>query len=336
MMNSGESGGGLEKRTESGVRHDRRRPRRFRRGGRIRIEMSGLRYWYLRRVVGTAIGALGPAGARRVAEWLARGAWELTGPGRTRAERRIREAIRGGLPLGAEPARISRSCYEHVGRFCAETLFFRRRIGAGNWRQVVHVEDEGSIRASCEARRPAIFVTGYAGNPGVCAFALGQLCRPIYVLAEMLSHPFLRAWQRDLCAASGVRLIPRDRARTELPAVLERGGKVLLIGEHFRGDGRGDVVRFLGRRLRCHQTVRVLSRGFDAPVTVFSCHRNGTGSSFSLRADGTVPPGDADVSGSVMALLEDVVVRDPGQFLWMAGEPGRNAAPVGRAPAALI
>ena len=75
---------------------------------------SGLRTIYLRRVVGTALGAAGLGSAQGAARLLARGVWELEGSGRRRAEERLGRALTGRLSE-AERDRLVRACYEHVG-----------------------------------------------------------------------------------------------------------------------------------------------------------------------------------------------------------------------------
>ena len=287
---------------------------------------GGLRYLYLRRVVGTALGAMGFATSMRLGRRLARGVWELEGPARRQAEQRIAAAQEAlGLPSG-EPAELGRACFEHVAMFWIETLFARRRLRPTTWSRCVRLPDEKDLRAVCDSDTPAIFVTGYLGHPGAGAFVLGQLCRPLYVLVDVLTHPVLRAWQADLYHQPHVRLISRRRSLVELPAVLEAGGKVMLVGHQPRADDtgaettlagrKGDAVTFLGRRQQVHQTVRLLSQRYHAPVIVFGCFRNSDRFDFTLRLAGRLEPTAADLSQQTTSLLQSLILTHPEQYLW--------------------
>lgn len=283
------------------------------------MNLSGVRYWYLRRVVGTMLGAIGFGPSTRVARWLGRGLWDLRVPARDRAERRI-EAVRcGGVPHFAEPSVLSRSCFEHIGRFWIETLFSQRKL-TGSWRRVIQIEKQSELALASADSGPAIFVTGWLGHPGVAAFALGQLCRPIHVPIDWALHPALRVWQADLYRRRNVRLVSRERALPGVSHVLEAGGKVMFVGEHVRADGRGDEVTFLGRSLRCHQTVRLLSRRFEAPVHVVACPRRGEKFGFRLRYGGVVRPDEENITQAWMSRYEALILEDPEQYLWTLGD----------------
>jgi lauroyl/myristoyl acyltransferase len=208
------------------------------------------------------------------------------------------------------------SCYENIARFWIETLFASRRLRTSDWRRFVAVENEPELRSFCSRRAPGILVTGYVGQPGLGAFVLGQFCRPIHVLVDVLAHPVLRAWQADTYRQPNVCLIPRPGALSTLTAVLEAGGKIMIIAEQSRPGCKGDTVTFLGRERCIYQTVRVLSRRYHAPVLPFACFRTGVPFGFVLRCAEPVDPAVPDVSQRTLTALQSLILSHPEQYLW--------------------
>ncbi|UCG33378.1 MAG: hypothetical protein JSU68_01860 [Phycisphaerales bacterium] len=287
--------------------------------------MEALRFVYLRRVVGTALHAVGFEAALRLARALARGVYDLYGPARRRAEQRIVAAQTALAAPPGEPAELVRLCYENIAAFWIETLFFRRRMRPSTWRRCVRIDREPDLLDVCHGPSPAIFVTGYLGHPGVGAFVLGQLCRPVHVLVDLLAQPVLRTWQADMYGQPHVRLIGRSESLTKLPAILESGGKIVLVGEAFRDEPtsdvpprrpKGDAVRFLGRAHRAYQTVRLLSQRYSAPVVPFACTREPWRFEFTLRFGQRIEPAAPDVSQQLIAALESFILAHPTQYLW--------------------
>jgi lauroyl/myristoyl acyltransferase len=286
---------------------------------------SALRTVYLRRVVGTILEAAGLEVAQGAARLLARGVWELEGPGRRRAEERLARALTGRLSE-AERDRLVQACYEHVGMCWVEALFARRRLRERSWRRVVRLDEEERWKEICGADAPVIFVTGFLGHPGVGAYALGQMSRPVHALIAELDQPAWRAWQQELYTAGQVRLIRTEESLRRLPEVLEAGGKVVLIGEHARTGGKGVEVDYLGRRQRCYSTVEVLARRYAARVVVFGCLRLSPDYEFALKLAAVIEPDTPSLTQAYMSALERLIRAAPEQYMWGARlgaiEPG--------------
>jgi len=284
------------------------------------MNLESLRYVYLRRVVGTALSALGFDAGESVARRLARGVFDLNTAGRRLAEMRLRTALER-TAYEADIARITAGMYEHVGRFWIEALHAQRRVRRSSWRRFVAVKEESAFRSLADGKRGCVLATGYFGNPAVGALALGQIFRPVYVIVDTFAQPYLRAWQRDLFASRWVRPIDRRDAATAVPRVLGNGGVLMMICEHERPHGRGVRVPFLGRSLNCYPTLGRLARWYDVPVAVFTCRRGRKPFSFHLDLHACVErdpsdPTDENVVRRVMFHLDAAVMRRPEQYLW--------------------
>ncbi|MBN2562839.1 MAG: hypothetical protein JXQ75_18100 [Phycisphaerae bacterium] len=299
------------------------------------MDLEAIRYVYLRRMVATILGALGLDVTRAIAGRLARGVFDLHTPGRHRAETRLREAM-GPVTDDAAITTIVAAMYRHIGRFWTETLFAKRLLRDASWRRFVRVEDEAALRAMADAPRGCVLATAYYGNPVVGACAMGQIFRPVHVIVDKLAQPQLRAWQDELYSRRWVRPIDWRAAANVVPAVLRRGGAVMMICEHERRGGKAVPARFLGRTLDCYPTLGRLSQWFDVPVAVVTCRREGE-DAFSFVLDlhtvierqaacssdsgldssrAPAGPSNDGVVRQVMATLEQAIMAHPEQYLW--------------------
>ncbi len=122
------------------------------------MNLEVIRHVYLRRVVGTLLGALGIEAATGLARWLARGVSDLNTAGRRRAEARLRDAP-GSAASDAEISATVAAMYDNVARFWIEALFARRLLRDASWRRFVRLEQEASLRALAEANRGCLLAT---------------------------------------------------------------------------------------------------------------------------------------------------------------------------------
>lgn len=220
----------------------------------------------------------------------------------------------------ADAERIVRGMYEHTGRFWGESLFVSRHLRESSWRRFVELQERRRWEAIAETRRGCLIATSYYGHPGVLACALGQIFRPLHVVADQIGDPTAAAWQHELYRARWVESLDRARAASELPRLLDRGAAVMIIAEAERATGRACPIRFLGRRIRAYPTLARLARSFDAPIIPAVCRRRAATFQFDIAMNGVVEAGptaeEADVMGDVLARIETLIAEDPGQYLW--------------------
>ncbi len=284
------------------------------------MDFEAVRYFYLRRVVATALGALGLEATRALAGRLACGVFDFNTAGRQRAEARLREALDGTANQRDISATV-RAMYDHLARFWTEVLFAKRLLRDSSWRRFVRLDGEDVLRSMARDRRGCVLATAYYGNPAVGAYALGQIFRPLHVIVDSLAQPQLRSWQQELYSQRWIKPIDRRSAAQALPAVLGSGGAVMMIGEHQRPRGRAVSTRFLGRTMNCYPTLGRLARWFDVPIGVFTCRRRGDDAfSFTLNLHATLEHhaagSDDALVDQVMAALQQSVMTCPEQYHW--------------------
>jgi lauroyl/myristoyl acyltransferase len=293
------------------------------------MNLEAVRYFYLRRVVATAFGALGLEATGALAGRLARGVFDLNTAGRQRAEARLRDALNGTASQEVISAAVA-AMYNHRARFWTEVLFAKRLLRDSSWRRFVRLEGEPVLRSMARARRGCVLATAYYGNPPVGAYALGQIFCPLHVIVDPLAQPQLRSWQQELYSQRWIKPIDRRSAAQALPAVLGSGGAVMMVCEHQRPSGRAVPAPFLGRTLNCYPTLGRLARWFDVPIGVFTCRRRGDdGFSFTLNLHATLEHraagSDDALVRQVMAVLQQAVMTCPPQYDWST--PAEDPAP---------
>lgn len=278
---------------------------------------EAMRHIYLRRIVAPVLRALGPTRSERVVRRLSAGVADLQTPSRAVAEARIREAV-GRAADPAKVRHISRGMYDNIARFWIEALFVRRKLGGAGWRRHVSVNGEDRLESFARSGRGCLLATAYFGNPAAAAVALGQIFRPVHVVADFFGQPQLRAWQGELYSLPTIRIIERRAAGEAIPGILKSGGAVFLICEQERARGSAIEVPFLGRTVRCYPTLDRLAKWFNVPTVAVACHRNDTPLSFTLDVaeivDGECE--DGEVTRRTMAALESAILRRPEQYLW--------------------
>lgn len=287
------------------------------------MDLTTLRLIYVRRVVSTLAGALGPRGAMAFARWLARGVFDLGTPARRRAEENLARAYGDALSAEARMQLTGRT-FENIAAFWVEVLLARRLVSERAWRARVALEDESLVRSIARSPRGALLVTGYFGNLAVCAYALAQLCKPLHVVIDQARHPVLRSWQDELYRQSNIRLVPRQTALTRMVELAAAGEKVFVVGEHARPRGRAVPVSFLGGSRSCYPTIGSLAGWCDVPVYVVTARRTGWDYRFAVTCEPAADPRDLPaghrptdwITRQYMARLEARIRQYPAQYLW--------------------
>lgn len=290
------------------------------------MDLESIRHAYLRWVIAPGLRALGMRATFRLAAAIAHGVYRMNTPGGRRARQRMIAAA--GVRRVA-PDKMIEQMYEHIARFWVEVLFTRRLMRPDRWEALFDVEGRDELERLATSRRGCLLATGYYGSLTMGAFALGQIFRPIHVVADTAAQPVLAAWQRDLSRIEGVRIVERAGAAREIPAVLQRGGAVLMVCEQARRQGRGVPLRFLGVDIQAYPTLERLARWYNVPVAVVTCRRAPQPKRFTLAWHSTHDwrdgMNDGDLTREALASLERAVWVDPAQYLWSAPQDGDSA-----------
>lgn len=278
---------------------------------------------YLRRVVTTAFQILGPERSAAFARWLGNGLFDFALANRSAAETHLEEALGPGLDPSRRDA-LLRASFAYGAHVWTDAPFARRRIAGRAWTR--HFAPDAEIDLLERLRHPggAILATPHFGNPAIAAYLLARAASKLAMVVDPALDPTQARWSADLDARLPITVMTPERALREAEPWLENGGKLFVVGDHFRAGGRGPRVAYLGRERTFFPTLALWSLRCGVPILVISCRRTSDrGYDFALAAHGEVIPEPdaadpvADVTSRYAAIMEAIVRRHPAHYYWV-------------------
>ena len=224
----------------------------------------------------------------------------------------------------AERRRIARGMWEHLFIMVCEIAQTPRKIHDSNWRRYVAMKGKPEIVRQLLDERPVVVVSGHFGNFDAGCYLIGLLGFPTYTVARRLDNPFLDRYLRAFREAKGQYIIEKEGSAPLIASILERRGKILLLGDQHAGP-KGCWVDFLGHPASCHKAVALFTLMSRAPMLVVSNRRAGEPLAFQVTFEGvadpeTLPPGLASVKALTRwynQCLETAVLEEPEQYWWL-------------------
>ena len=301
-----------------------------------------------RRLLPAYFALLGARGAYAVTAALARAMYRLLPPLRERIEAELRAAFVAPsapnaprMPAERVRAAAERAWVQRVWNL-ADLFLAERLLHPGTYRRCGGEVPEPWLSEMLDVQRrrqPALLVTAYYGPfdlfPVLLAYN-GIHAATVYLPHENLAFD---AQRRRLRARGGGELVPVDQALQRVPQILERGGAVAIVADHY-AEHRGVPVTFLGRPTLALRSVGLLAWRYDADVVVAGIRRVGA-FRFSIEVTDVIKHAAwtqevdpvAYITQRYTRGLEALVLRDPTQYLWLtdrwgpaAGNTARTAA----------
>jgi KDO2-lipid IV(A) lauroyltransferase len=286
-----------------------------------------------RRMLPVYFAVIGPRAAYTVTGTLGRLMYRVLPPLRQRSEAQCAAGLAGRVPA-ARVAKIAEQACVHRIWNLTDLLLADRRLHPGTCERCggrVPEPHRSEILAAQRRGQPAILVSAYYGPYDLLPVFLGY--SGIRAAAVYLAHPNPRfdALRNRVRARSGCELVPVERALQRLPAVLESGGSVAIIADHY-AEKRGVPVTFLGRPTFVPRTVGLLACRYNADVVVAGIRRTGA---FRFVIEVTDVCKHAEwaaatdpvvyITERYTRALEALVLRDPTQYLWLHARWGPAA-----------
>ncbi len=266
--------------------------------------------------------------------------------------RRLRDNV-SSAGLGAE---VRRAAVMNAGRMVTELpyLWLRPRhekLGA----KLVFEEGEALVQAALDAGRGLVLMTPHLGAFEVCAQAyaerFGQTC-PMTAMYRPGRQAWLREMQLTARDRPGLVTAPASLAGIrQMMKALRRGHTVGLLPDQVPPEGMGVWAPYFGREAYTMTLAARLVQQTGACALMMSCERLPQGRGFRLRAEALpealpMPPQhkadeaadkahQRDCAGVINRAMEQLVRRNPGQYLWGYNRykaPRLSAAAEGQAP----
>ncbi|MEM7229330.1 MAG: lysophospholipid acyltransferase family protein [Planctomycetota bacterium] len=208
--------------------------------------------------------------------------------------------------------------------FLVDPFVMPRLITPNNWANHLVIGDLGEAVEKLIRREPALFITGHCGNWELLGYSLAVLGYPIAAVARPLDNPKLNDWLMGVREATGLRIITKFGATTELEETLDRGGQIGFIADQNAGD-QGMFVPFFGRLASSYKSIGLLAMRYEVPVIAGFARRVDQTFRYELSCHDVITPEDwADqpdplyyITARYNRAIESMIRSAPEQYLWL-------------------
>ena len=223
-----------------------------------------------------------------------------------------------------ETARASMRSLIYLG---LEFVFITHLLTPARWRRCIRLHNMAeTLRLLLEPEGGLVLVTGHFGNFEVLAYAMATLGFPNLAIARALDNPHLNEYVLALREKTGLHIVDKNdpSAAGQVERALETGRAVGFVADQDAGR-KGVFVDFFGRPASTFKSVGLMAMQYQTPIVVAYARRLEKGFRFEIGAERIIRPAEwADqddplrwITQMYTAALEQIVRRDPGQYLWV-------------------
>jgi KDO2-lipid IV(A) lauroyltransferase len=259
----------------------------------------------------------------RTARWLGDAMFAVDRKHRDRALGNLRRSF----PDMPEPVRrrVARRSMQQLFMLFIEILFTTRLVRIDTWVDYCELDNfRETLNLLLEPGKGVIMLTGHYGNWEILGYMLATLGFETTSIARPLDNPYVNEWIMGIRERRGQKIIDKKGATDEVTAVLDRGGAVGFIADQNAGP-KGIFVDFFGRKASTYKSIGLLAMQYKVPVVIGYARRIGDRFRFRIAAQDVIFPKDWEnepdplryITQRYTKGIEDFVVGDPGQYLWV-------------------
>ena len=219
---------------------------------------------------------------------------------------------------------VTRASMQHLVQLAIEVLHTPNLIHRQSWMQRIDFNGLGPVMKLLNASQSCILVTGHLGNWEVLGYLMGLLGYPIDALARPLDNPMLSKWLFGIRQKHGMNIISKFNASDRMQEVINEGGSLAFLADQNAGD-KGIFVPFFGALASTYKSVGILAIRKNLPIICTYTTRVGQGFNYQVGVEDIIMPQDWSqardplyyVSARYMRAIENMIRRDPTQYLWM-------------------
>ena len=239
-----------------------------------------------------------------------------------------RRRLRTNADLAGVDAAARRRSIAESGRMVAETPWLWLRASNDELLRMVTWRNPEVLEAAIAERRPLVILTPHMGSFEVMARAytarFGQV-QPVTVLYRPARQRALREFQEQARKRPTMPTAPANLAGVrQMLRALKRRESVGLLPDQVPPDGQGVWAPFFGRPAYTMTLAARLAQQTGAHCTVLRCERLPRGAGYVIHSSELVRPLPAgtDAASQLEAAtiinesMEQVILSDPGQYLW--------------------
>lgn len=280
---------------------------------------------------------IGPRAAYAITRNLATLLYRLLPPLQWRSEGQCSAALeRTGL-ASAQIRRIAAEAFVQRVLNNTDLLLAPRWLGPRTFRRFGGILPGDKLNLLLDAqqrRHPLIFVSAYCGPFDLLPLLLGYNGIRAAVIYRPHANPHFDAYRAGVRGRGGFELIPTEQVISRIPEILERGGAVSVLGDIY-DEKRGIPVQFLGLPTRVSKLVGLLAGRYGAHIVVAGLRRVRGRFEFEFHLVDIIEgekwmaeDGEriAAITQRYMTGLEQLVLANPEQYLWMHAAWGEETA----------
>jgi len=224
----------------------------------------------------------------------------------------------------AERDRVVRATYRHFISMIIEIAHIPYKLSLTTWRRYIRFDVERDVLRHILRKKPVLLVTGHYGNWEMAGYLFGVYGFSPWSIYRKLDNPYLDRWLRQFREHTGQRMIPKKGGFDQMEQVLATGGILCTVGDQDAGP-KGLFVDFFGRPASTHKAMALMAIQHRAMVVVGAARRLNGRFEYEVDIATVIKPEDlptgpdaVDVlTRQMMAGLEDIVRKDPTQYLWL-------------------
>ncbi len=288
-----------------------------------------------RRLLAVGLWIIGPRLAYAVMKWAACIIYRLLDPLRERCEAQCREAT-AGFVSARDVARVARESFVHRVWNLTDLMLSPYLLKANTYEEYggrLGRHDLTDLTESQRSSQPVILLTAYFGSFDLLPIFLGY--NGLRVATVYLPHrnAGFDTFRRRIRGQSGCEMVPLADASTRFEKILGQGGMVALVADHHVEKG-GMPATFLGIETKVLRSVGLLAWRYQADVVVAGNRRVNDAFEFEVCVVDVIKhqewAGLEDpvhfVTNRYLRALEQLIKRDPAQYLWAYARWGQAFA----------
>jgi KDO2-lipid IV(A) lauroyltransferase len=214
--------------------------------------------------------------------------------------------------------------YRHFATMLLEMALLRRKAGNPQWWAELTRASEPLYRPYRDSGRPLLLVTAHYGNWELGAFQLCAAGLPAHIVARPLDNPYLDARVHKFRESFGHKVLSKQTDLWRMYDVLRAGGTVCTLADQDAGP-KGQFVDFFGRPASTHRVMAILAQSSNALIGVIGNRSTGELFEYEPLVLDVIDVNDyADhpdaaraITQRMTAAIEQLVRRDPRQYLWL-------------------
>ncbi len=246
----------------------------------------------------------------------------------SRHHRRIAiEQLRLSFPDWPESKvqKVARDSFRGMCTFGLEFMFTTRRITPSSWcSHTILTNQHENVRLLTERKGGVVYVLGHFGNWERVGYTLAILGFDGFAVARPLDNPYLNHYVMDVREERGMTVLSKKGATFRMDDIFDSHRYVSFIVDQGAGS-RGLFVDFFGRKASTSKAPALMAMRFEIPVVVAYGRRRDEHYNFEIGIERIIYPQDwADkddplrwITQEYTSAIEDVVRRDPEQYLWL-------------------